>query len=732
MGFKRRALGGRTRRRSIQGLWGIAVALALTVASLTLAPLENLISFPPAVVRWRYELIAFNAVVVVALTGWLAWLSRSGETRSAERKLHDLAQMTGQVELVMRQDIAGHLAGVIPLSTGLLARPDVLKQLGSGLLAAGGPGGGGDAARLIRHSESVTEVFRQANRSLLLLGEAGSGKSLLLAQLCRGLCQARVRAGRPPVIPVLVSLSSWGRDDSSLKEWLCRAIADAKRYKIPSRLVRECLEDGALLPVLDSLDEVVPAELRGRVIEAVNDFVRDGSRPLAIACRTAEYLEAGASLELNYAIEIAQPSHAEAADYLGRLDSAAARAASAVPQEDRAWWDLISTPLMLAIISRISGCAPEMSIPAGTPVKNRRRKQLREQIIAKYVQALAGPRIDASALVISPDDGLRWLRWLAARMSRHDAREFSYDTITPEWIADITSHPTFLKEVRPVFLLWLAFLPALLGSIVIALLGGLAYAWQAMITLISCGPLLALVTYEKLREYHFRPDEPIRPVARVTLPAPGRLPRSALLMMLCGMAGTLAAESVPGLFTSDSTATVVNKLLVVGLTSLLPGMLLESEARSIPDEALLAPGARLRQSRASAWRGVAFAALPIAAISGTLLALRWNDDPLAGLTWFFSYGIVCAACMWLIFGGAPVMQHRALVHEIARQGYGPLEYLQFLDWATARMLLRTVGSAYVFPHQEIQDYLARSWVEESTCHDQRKAIAKSPGRRRAR
>jgi hypothetical protein len=719
--LKRRGPRERAGRRLRPGQLRIVLLVVGIVASAFLGPVTNAVPLPLPLVRWKYEAFALIVGILVATAVVHLLLDRRSEARSAERKLADRARMTRRVESTVRKDIEGHLADVSPLSPGLLARPDVLKQPGSGLSARGRSGGRGGTGRLIRHAEPVAEVFREAGQSLLILGEEGSGKSVLLAQLCLGLCEARAGTGDPPVIPVLVSLSSWQHEDS-LDAWLGSAVAD--RYAVPATLAQEWLDDGVLLPMLDDLD-AVPAALRGRVIEGVNDFLRTGLRPLAIACRTKEYLDAGTCLELSHAVEVAPLGHAEVAGYLGRLDSAAARAASGVPREDRAWWGLVSTPLMLGIISRISVHAPGTAIPA-----KQRREQRREQVIATYLDELARRPGGASAS-FSPEDGLRWLGWLAAWMSRHNAREFGYDTISPAWIADTSGDPVSLT-ISPAILLPLAISLAILGSAVIALFGDLAYAWQSLLTVIACGPLLASVTLAKLLEYHFRPDEPIKPVARVAWPGRRDLPRPALLMMLCGMAGTLATESIPGLFTSDSTAMVANKLLVVGITSLLPGLLLGSETRSIPDEALLAPGARLRRSRATAWRGTVFVAVPISAISATLLALRWNDDPLAGLTWFFSYGIICAACMWLTFGGAPVIQHWALRRQIARRDYGPPEYLEFLDWAAARMLLRTAGSAYTFPHQEIQDYLAASWDKANQRHTRRKADAGGRSHRQAR
>jgi energy-coupling factor transporter ATP-binding protein EcfA2 len=60
----------------------------------------------------------------------------------------------------------------------------------------------------------------------------------------------------------------------------------------------------------------------------------------------------------------------------------------------------------------------------------------------------------------------------------------------------------------------------------------------------------------------------------------------------------------------------------------------------------------------------------------------------------------------LQFGGKAVLQHFILRFLLWRTGNIPWQYIRFLDEATRRLLLRKVGSGYVFIHRLVQDYFA--------------------------
>lgn len=105
---------------------------------------------------------------------------------------------------------------------------------------------------------------------LVVLGEAGAGKTMLMVRLVLDLL-ARRAAGGP--VPFLASIASWNPVEQDLREWLgvqlvidhpalANAATEATRG---STYAEELLASGLILPVLDGLDEV-PDEVRGLTI----------------------------------------------------------------------------------------------------------------------------------------------------------------------------------------------------------------------------------------------------------------------------------------------------------------------------------------------------------------------------------------------------------------------------------------------------------------------------------
>jgi hypothetical protein len=68
------------------------------------------------------------------------------------------------------------------------------------------------------------------------------------------------------------------------------------------------------------------------------------------------------------------------------------------------------------------------------------------------------------------------------------------------------------------------------------------------------------------------------------------------------------------------------------------------------------------------------------------------------------FGILIA----VLYGGIQCIQHFVLRIVLWRCGYTPepLKYVDFLDFAVERILLRKVGGGYIFIHRSLLDYFA--------------------------
>lgn len=156
----------------------------------------------------------------------------------------------------------------------------------SGIWAAGPEdlaGEGGELAEVLA---------RVPTRRLVVLGEPGAGKTMLMVRLVLDLLA--LREGGGPV-PVLVSVASWNPTDQDLRDWLGAQLRiDHPALASPppdgvtgSTQAEALLAAGLILPILDGLDEI-PEQARDVAISRINDALRPGDQ-LVMTCRTEQY-----------------------------------------------------------------------------------------------------------------------------------------------------------------------------------------------------------------------------------------------------------------------------------------------------------------------------------------------------------------------------------------------------------------------------------------------------------
>jgi hypothetical protein len=218
-----------------------------------------------------------------------------------------------------------------------------------------------------------TVLARIPTGRLVVLGAAGSGKTMLIVRLTLDLLAAR-SPGSP--VPVLVSASSWDPVAEDLRDWLEARLCidypalaeDFTQNRQATTKANSLLEAGLIIPVLDGLDEI-PASVRGAAIARINDSLRAGEK-LAVTCRTESYREAlrpSASREVTLrgaaGIELCPLGWRVLTDYL-RADAGgpamAARWHKALngPPPNRMLIDVLSSPLMAGLARTIYNARP--------------------------------------------------------------------------------------------------------------------------------------------------------------------------------------------------------------------------------------------------------------------------------------------------------------------------------------------------------------------------------------
>jgi len=249
------------RRISRKALW-----LILTIALLSV--LVGLLTSPAAgafthLSPWIALVIVFGATILIALLQSLQ--------QSASDMPETIARENRQIMLdrVQTKWITGFLENELYYDELL---PLTLRARTS---RSGSPVQNPlDQMHALPSGTTIKEVFDQARGKLLILGEAGTGKTTLLLELARDLLQQAKNMEDAP-IPVVLTLSSWAIKQLPFEQWVVEELRT--KYDIFLQVGKVWVEKSQLLLLLDGFDEVAPG-VQSACIEGVNTYAAKGNR----------------------------------------------------------------------------------------------------------------------------------------------------------------------------------------------------------------------------------------------------------------------------------------------------------------------------------------------------------------------------------------------------------------------------------------------------------------------
>jgi DNA polymerase III delta prime subunit len=533
----------------------------------------------------------------------------------------------------------------------------------------------------------ITAVFDQFGQALLILGAPGAGKTTMLLELARDLLN---RADQDPEhpIPVVFNLSSWAVHRRPLDKWLVEELHD--RYDVPRGIGRAWVASEQVLPLLDGLDEVARAH-QTMCVQAINAF-RDqhGLLPIAVCSRVGDYQELRTQLRLQEAILVQPLTRTQVTAYLKEAGRPLAGVRAAL-REDPQLWELLESPLLLSIVMLTYQGMPASAVRAMGSAEERRR-----HLFAGYVDRMLQRRA-RSGPSTPPTHTLRWLGWLARSMRDRSQSVFYVEQLQPDWLPSrqrwlVTTGPALaLGTTTALFAFPFVSYPSLVLGLVIGIL-----AW---------GRTIRPVEYIQWSRRRYGR----RFLVRFGW---GFLPGLAF-GSLFEFNQTYTPEGVPT--RSDLTSTLIGILgtaVTVGLiTGAVGGFLPRgiSPRQSVPNEGIRRSTRRVRL--------IFVIALVLAFIFTTLV---WWSSPSSpnGSTPGKLVDVVIAALLLLSIymvlllpillwaGGKASLQHLVLRCLLVRNRAAPWRYIEFLNEATDRLLLRKVGGGYVFVHRLLLDYFA--------------------------
>ncbi|HID51226.1 MAG TPA: NACHT domain-containing protein [Anaerolineae bacterium] len=615
----------------------------------------------------------------------------------------------------------------------------------------------GQADRVVE--QPLFALFEEVGRSLLILGEPGSGKTITLLQLAEVLlAEARSDPGQP--IPVILNLASWGQGKRPLAEWLVEELFS--QYGVPRSLSRTWIEQNQWLYLLDGLDEVAD-EVQAGCVAAINEFRGEYPAEMVVCSRAGEYEQLKQKLNLATAVHIQALSDEQVGGYLDGQEGLV---------RDPELSELAHSPLFLGIMAlAFRGASDEKlaSLASGGGGRG--------ELFARYVGQMFARRPLPEDARYDEAQARQWLIHLAQGLQQHSQTIFAIEQLQPDWLrrrqwlclavvgflsgfmigpfqgvtefligtslagtvingllygiaaggggaaAALLSagiQKRWLRIFTGGLLSWLiaAFLTAVFASLILlfrplnpnSFVLWLLLALARGVSLLFIGGLVA-------RNPHIEPVETIRFAGPDGRRLAGELKKGCLGGLVFGLVGGWVFLTAAGVI--YNTMIVPREPLVLGVVVGLVWGVVFSVVGAVFGGLL---GVLVMAGAAFLQKGVAKSVRPNQGMRGSLQTAV-QMTVLAGIVsgllgWFFLQGIdgtlrgivfiwgYTLPVVFLYFGGLAVIRHLCLRWFLAGQQVLPGRLASFLDEMTDRILLRRVGGSWVFVHRALLEYFA--------------------------
>ena len=591
-----------------------------------------------------------------------------------------------------------------------------------------------DIARLYAGSDTQAGI---SNGRLVILGDAGAGKTVLANQLLLDLTAPLVAADPPPGarrrVPVRLSLPAFdpgvsdGQTDSKnvasrLDAWIASQLKDA--FGLSQRIASALVGEGWILPILDGLDEMDPdkgdAVRAVATVRALNSPASGGVRPVVVTCRNDRYKQLAAApappgqeqvVQDAVAVELKPVSPEQVAAYLVRRFPDPADRAQAQPR----WKPVLDQvkaggPLAEALGSplRLFMAVTAYYQPGTKPTDlcELTADAIDQKLFDNFIPAVTSQNKKPRGGYYDAADVTRWLRTLAGHLKKQQQTGGSGSDIdiATLWTATNQDTPRRLGAAIQLLLTGLPFLLA--GAIYVHVTGHIAQTPGQFIGVVGCLAMVAAAVADASR-----------PGVRLIRFDPSQLRTAAGRRQLAigfgsgALAG--AGYSVYVLFLSYRPllghTTGLKVILGSAIAFGIIGILITRGALSGLPAAVSRPGELVTQGL------IHDLVIPLACgIAGAILT---GLGPtlifgISGVTSIAAYSAAFGFALGVGVGTLAVAQspwprYFVAVRMLSRRQELPARPAAFLDWAYSAGLLRLAGIAIQFRHRDLQDHLSK-------------------------
>ncbi len=540
-----------------------------------------------------------------------------------------------------------------------------------------------DSRAVFPEGTSAIEFFENigAGRTLLILGEPGSGKTVTLLKLAETLINRSENDLSQP-LPVLVNLSSWSKKRDSIRTWLIRELY--KTYQVSRSLGQAWIDNEQLILLLDGLDEV-DARCRDACVRALNQFIQTHGRTEMVVCsRIQDYKVLPEQLCLRSALYVKPLDSKQIDQYLEQAGNQLA-ALKTVLNQNAHIKQFASSPLILNIMSlAYHGC------PLNTFQDVTTDETFHQRLFDAYIQRMFLRR--GTTQQYSKEQTLYWLRWLAQTMMQSSQTVFWVERLQPSCL------PTYIRKVNyriisvltGIFVFTLFFVPIhiLLHGLTTGIPNGLGIGLILSLAGIFAGHSGDIETVETLKWSWQNVKSGCLNGLKFGVVV------GLILGLLNGIAAGLAHGIIDGLITG----------LSFGLVILLIGILIGGLISGLRGPAILKKN-RPNQGIIKSGRNALLVALVSNLIFGIFFGMIYGSK--IGLINGVSYGTFCG----LICGGWACFRHFNLRLTLHNQNHILWNYAHFLDYSAERLFLQKVGGGYIFVHRMLLEHFAQMKLE---------------------